>query len=112
MKGLTLFTVVVLTGTVGCVNVQPMGPMTKVLGDKPLFAPPKKNTKVPGEEMLAPAPKPTPPAELVHPQDVTREDPLTATRKLQSEFESDRKTMPKPSTTAEISIYKNGEKVQ
>ena len=32
--------------------------------------------------------------------------------RLQSEFEADRKTMPAPPRTAEISIYKNGQKVQ
>lgn len=100
-----------LAGSLGCVNVQPVGPMVKVFGEKPLFST-KKTTSVPGGEVLPPAPKPIPPAELVHPDDVTREDPQSVTRKLQTEFEADRKTMPTPPRTAEISIYKNGQKVQ
>src|SRR5262245_25180470 len=111
MKLVKLMMFALFAGSLGCVNVQPVGPMVKVFGDKPLFST-KKSTNMPAGEVLAPAPKPVPPSELVQPDDVTREDAQSITRKLQSEFETDRKTMPAPPRTAEISIYKNGQKVQ
>ncbi len=108
-----LLTTTLFAAAVGCVNVQPVGPMVKVFGDKPLF-PSKKTTKTgdAGETTLQPAPAPTPPAETVFPDSVKADDPQDAAKKLQSEFEADRKTMPTPSKTAEVSVYKNGEKVQ
>jgi hypothetical protein len=109
-----LLTTTLLAASIGCVNVQPVGPMVKVFGDKPILALPSKSTKKPGEAdaPLPPAPPPTPPAELIFPENVKPENPQDAAKKLQHEFETDRKTMPTPSRTAEISIYKNGEKVQ
>jgi len=114
MKTTPLLIAMLMAGSLGCVNVQPVGPMTKVFGDKPLFVAPKKSTAVPGtvEEKMAPAPKPVPPSELVRPEDVTREDPQAAARKLQSEFEVDRKSISTSPRTAEISIYTNGQKIQ
>lgn len=110
---LNRFAFLLLIGPIGCVNVQPVGPMAKMLGDKPLLAVPKKSTKAAeANAALPPAPAPTPPAELVVPDEVSSDNPQAAAVKLQTEFETDRKTMPTPSRTAEVSIYKNGQKVQ
>lgn len=111
MKTWSIILVSSLLGSLGCVTVQPVGPMAKMLGPEPLFVP-KKSANPSDGGNLPTASQPIPPAEFVRPEDVEREDPQSVARKLQSEFEADRKTMPTPPRTAEISIYKKGQKVQ
>lgn len=111
MKTWSIILGISVLGFMGCVTVQPVGPMAKMLGPEPLFVP--KKSANPSEGGNPPTTsKPIPPAEFIRPEDVEREDPQSVARKLQSEFEADRKTMPTPPRTAEISIYQNGQKVQ
>jgi hypothetical protein len=98
-----LFAFTLLAG-VGCMNMQPVGPMTKVL-------PPKPRPSDPTEPQVVPAPKPVPPAALIQPSDVTDDNAEAVTRKLMNELEADRKTMGN-GKTAEISRIQGGVKVQ
>ena len=98
----------VLIGGIGCMNIHPVGPMAKMM------PPPKAKPAAvdPGEpQMVVPA-KPVPPASLIQPSDVTNDNPHVAAQRLMSEFEADRKTMPPPNKTAEVSRIKGGVKVE
>jgi hypothetical protein len=64
----------------------------------------------PPDPVTVPAPRPTPPALLITPGEVTAENPTAAAQKLMSEFEYDRKTIPEVPRTAEVSVYKGGVK--
>ena len=103
----TLLFGMVLVGGVGCMNIQPVGPMAKMMG------PPKAKPAAvdPGEPQVVVPPKPVPPASLIQPSDVTNDNPHAAAQRLMSEFEADRKTM-SANKTAEVSRIKGGVKVE
>ncbi|HUR53765.1 MAG TPA: hypothetical protein VMZ71_06520 [Gemmataceae bacterium] len=94
----------VLVGGVGCMNIQPVGPMAKMM-------PPKPKPADPTEPVLATPPKPVPPASLIQPSDVTNDNPHAAAQKLMSELDADRKTMTQ-TKTAEVSRIKGRVKVE
>ena len=94
----------VLLGGVGCMNIQPVGPMAKMM-------PPKPKAADPSEPQMVMPPKPVPPASLIQPSDVTNDNPHVAAQRLMSEFEADRKTM-NATKTAEVSRIKGGVKVE
>ena len=98
-----IFGIALVTG-VGCMNIQPVGPMAKMM-------PPKPKAADPSEPQVVTPPKPVPPASLIQPSDVTDDNPHAAAQKLMSELEADRKTMP-ATKTAEVSRIKGGVKVE
>lgn len=99
----TLFFGVALLSGWGCMNIQPVGPMAKMM-------PAKAKPADPSEPQLVTPPKPTPPASLIQPSDVTDDNPSVAAQRLMSELEADRKTM--PAKPAEVSRIKGGVKVE
>jgi hypothetical protein len=95
-----------VVGGVGCAQFQPVGPLAKTMG-APKGRPPS-DKDAPPDPVTVPAQRPTPPALLITPGEVTAENPTAAAQKLMSEFEYDRKTMPAAPKTAEISVIKGG----
>ncbi|MCS7021584.1 MAG: hypothetical protein NZ703_07735 [Gemmataceae bacterium] len=81
----------------GCTNVRPVGPLAErwVTRTSTVESPPPAVT--------VPAPRPTPPMNLVAADDVLPDNPYAAVAKLKSELEADRRQMPDPPRTAEIS---------
>lgn len=98
-----------LAGGVGCTGFRPVGPLAHALPD-PSGTVHRPDTSSPPETVVVPAPKPTPPLNLVDPTDVTTDDPHAAAQKLLNEIENDRRTTLPPPRTAEVSRYKNGVK--
>ena len=100
-----------LAAAIGCGSVQPVGPMAKMMGDKPIGAKGKaaKDKDVPPQPVTVPAVKPTPPLNLVYPDEVLPENPQAAAQKLHNELEADGKNI-QVSPTAEVSRYKGGVK--
>lgn len=94
-----------LLAGVGCTNVQPIGPLAKRMGK-----PPAAKDIDPPEPVTVPAPRPTPPAALIEPDEVTADTAAAAVQKLTNELDYDAKTFPPPPKTAEISRYKGGVK--
>jgi hypothetical protein len=99
----------VLLGGAGCMNVTPIGPLAKHHG-------PPKEAPLPGQdappEIVASVPRPVPPAKLIEPEEVTATTAPAAAQKLLNEFDADRRSMPAPPKTAEVSQYKGGVKVK
>jgi hypothetical protein len=95
----------ILLAGLGCTNIQPIGPLAK--GKK---APPTGKELVEREAKTVAAPKPTPPAILIEPNEVTAENAAAAAQKIANEIDYDTKSMPAPSKTAEVSRYKDGVK--
>jgi hypothetical protein len=102
-----LLGLVFMVGT-GCMNVQPIGPLAK-MGGAPGGRPIPGVTDGP-EPATVQASRPVPPALLITPGEVTPENASIATRKLMDEYDYDRKNLPAPSKTAEVSVYKGGVK--
>ncbi len=100
-----------LGGLIGCTGIYPAGPLAKSgFGPKAGKSKDGKDRDEPQEPITVPALKPTPPLNTTGPEDVTAEDPNFAIKKLQQELESDKKTIPTPPKTVEVSRYKNGVK--
>jgi hypothetical protein len=99
-----------LAAGIGCTNIQPMGPMARMMGKSGVPAKDAKADKdeVSSEPITIPAPKPTPPLCLVKPEDVSAENTESVAQQLESEFAADQKSMPKP--PSEVSRYKGGVK--
>ena len=105
-----LFGLMLLSG-VGCMNIQPIGPLAQKMGRPPSGAPLGPGDEAPAPEVVTvTAPRPVPPALLITPGEVTPDNASSVTRKLMDEYEYDRKTIPPPSKTAEVSVYKGGVK--
>jgi hypothetical protein len=92
---------------IGCTSITPVGIMAKK-GSSP-DAKGKKDKDDPPEPVTIPAPKPTPPMNLVDPGDVAT-DPNGSLQRLRSELDADKQTIPTAPTTSEISRYKGGVK--
>ena len=60
--------------------------------------------------MTVPAVKPTPPLNIIYPDEVSPENFQTSIQKLKNELETDRKNIPAAPLTAEVSRYKGGVK--
>jgi hypothetical protein len=92
-----------LTGAIGCTSITPVGPLAHKM---PVPANKSKDSDVPEPPAMVSAPKPVPPAMLIVPDEVTVDSAAASTQKLTNEFDYDRKSMPAPSKTAEISRIK------
>lgn len=93
---------------VGCVQMQPVGPLAKITGTPGGAAPAAKadpEDPADAEVQTVPAPRPTAPATFVVPAEVEAQNPAAAAQKLRAEFESDRKTLPAP-RTSEVSVIR------
>ena len=110
MRSLLFGVGVALLGGVGCVQMHPVGPMAKLMGT-PKAAPTDKDKDKDAPPPVTTAQRPAPPAELITPDRVSA-DPAGAAQRVMSEIEADRRTIPGGGRTAEISVYKNGEKVR
>jgi hypothetical protein len=102
-----------MLGGVGCVHLQPIGPLAKVTGTPkggPGAGPLARD--VPPDPVTVPAPRPAPPAMLITPGEVTANTAADAAQKLMNELEIDRKPLPGAPRTAEVSVYKGGVKVK
>lgn len=109
------FGLVLMAGAVGCVNVQPVGPMAKIMGKPPARGvkggvPAGAEKGVPAQPPAAPAPRPAAPTELSIPDEVSAETAQEEAKRLLAEIEQDRKATPEASRTAEVSRYKRGVK--
>lgn len=102
----TLLLGMMLLAGVGCTNIQPVGPLANRMGGPR----PAAKDADPPEPVAVPAPRPTPPATLIEPGEVTADNAAAAAQKLTNEFEYDWKTLPPPPKTAEISRIRGGVK--
>ncbi|MBX9578830.1 MAG: hypothetical protein K2X87_00855 [Gemmataceae bacterium] len=96
-----------LAAAVGCVQMQPVGPLAKSIGT-PKGPAPAAAADDPADPVTVPAPRPTAPALFVVPAEVSADNPAAAAQKLMAEFESDRKSTPAP--RPEVSVIKGGVK--
>lgn len=101
------FALIGLGSGVGCVTLQPVGPLAHKLGSPtgPKPAPPGTPAG-PVMPPLQPAPAPVPPALLVTPGEVTEANHKQSVRRLIEEMEADRKAMESMPRTAEVSVIK------
>jgi hypothetical protein len=97
----------ILAAGFGCTNVQPIGPFAKYMTGKK----PETKAAIPGDPPPATTTtsRPTPPAQLITPGEVSADNPAAAAQQLTRELEYDQRTMQKGPI---ISAYKNGEKVR
>lgn len=106
----TFFFGLMLAAGLGCTHVQPVGPMAKIMGPPKGGAPLESGKVTPPDAVTTAAPRPTAPASLVGPADVTPDSASIAAQKLMSEIDADRKSMGNAPRTAEVSVYKGGMK--
>jgi hypothetical protein len=100
-----------LTIAVGCTNVQPIGPFADRMGGSPASrGKPGKEPDGPPPPVTVPAVKPTPPLNIIYPDEVSSENIQASVQKLRNELETDRKNIPAAPLTAEVSRYKGGVK--
>jgi hypothetical protein len=100
-----------LAATIGCGSVQPIGPFAGQFNKQPGAK--GKNAlqkEGPPPPITVPAVRPTPPLNLIDPDEVLPENPQAAAQKLMNELEADRKSITAPPMTAEVSRYKGGVK--
>jgi hypothetical protein len=88
---------VAIASTVGCTHVRPVGPLADRWSS---ITTTSSETPV---TVTVPAPRPIPPTKLVAADDVLPDNPYAAAAKLKSELEADRRQLPEPPRTAEIS---------
>jgi hypothetical protein len=100
-----------LSIAVGCTNVQPIGPFADRMRGSPAGrGKPAKDSDGPPAPVTVPAVKPTPPLNIIYPDEVTPENIQASIQKLKNELETDRKNIPAAPVTAEVSRYKGGVK--
>jgi hypothetical protein len=105
----TLLAGLLLLGGLGCTNVQPIGPMAKWQQKKGhLPAAGKADRDAAPEPVTVAAQRPTPPAVLITPGEVTADSSAADVQKLKNELEYDQKTALPPSKTVEVSRVKGG----
>jgi hypothetical protein len=110
MTRLALGLLVLLPG-LGCVHLQPVGPLAKEFaGPAPASPAPGVTVTAPKDvapkPVVQPAPAPAPPALLVTPGEVTEANHTDAARRLMEELEADRRAMESMPRPAEISVIK------
>jgi hypothetical protein len=93
---------------IGCKGVEAVGPFANKM--QPAKGNSKKENDSPSPPVTVPAVKPTPPMNLIYPDEVSPENPQASIQKLKNELESDQKNIPTPPLTAEVSRYKGGVK--
>lgn len=92
-----------LAALIGCKGVEPLGPFANKAGGGKKKAP---RDEGPPPPVTVPAPKPTPPVNLIYPDEVSPENPQASIQKLRNELEADSKSIPAPPMTAEVSRIK------
>jgi len=97
-----------LVFAVGCKGVEAVGPLANRMQNAK--GKPTKENDSPPPPVTVPAVKPTPPMNLIYPDEVSAENPQASIQKLKNELESDQKNIPTPPLTAEVSRYKGGVK--
>ena len=107
-----LFAVVGLTLMcgLGCLHLQPVGPLMNPTGATPADDPPKTKASE-AKDMAAmptvtPLPPPPPPAVYVTPGEVTEANHAEKARRLLDEMEADRKAMEAMPRASEVSVIK------
>jgi hypothetical protein len=95
---------------IGCKGVEPLGPFAKMKGTSAPTAKATKEQETPRPPVTVPAVKPSPPMNLIYPDEVSPENPQAAVQRLKNELEADQKSIPAAPVTAEISRYKGGVK--
>jgi hypothetical protein len=83
----------------GCMTIRPLGPM------KGVFPEPKAE-EIAAEPVVRQPPKPTPPAMLVTPGEVTEANAQAVVSKLKQELEQDRRSVETFPKTSEVSFVK------
>lgn len=99
-----------LAFALGCQGVEPIGPFAKMMGPSPVKAKAVKNKDFSPAPVSVPAVKPTPPMNLIYPDEVSPENPQGAIQRLKNELDADQKSIPAAPVTAEVSRYKGGVK--
>jgi hypothetical protein len=94
----------------GCKGVEPIGPFAKMMGASPTKLKPVKEKDASPAPVTVPAAKPTPPMNLIYPDEVSPENPQGAIQRLKNELDADQKSIPAAPVTAEVSRYKGGVK--
>ncbi len=90
--------VMLLASPTGCTGLRPVGPLAeRWMADN------LRQSAATPQTVTVPAPRPTPPTNLVAPDDVLPDNPQAAIAKLKSELEADRWQLPEPPRTAAIS---------
>jgi hypothetical protein len=95
---------------IGCKGVEPIGPFAKMKGTTAPKRKPAKEKDAPPPPVTVPAVKPTPPMNLIYPDEVSPDNPQAAIQRLRNELEADQKSISAAPMTAEISRYKGGVK--
>jgi len=95
---------------IGCKGVEPIGPFAKMKGTSAPKGKLAKEKDSPPPPVTVPAVKPTPPMNLIYPDEVSPENPQAAIQRLKNELEADQKSIPAAPLTAEVSRYKGGVK--
>ena len=93
----------------GCVHLQPVGPLMKPSGEAAADLPKAKVSEakeVARMPTLTPLPPPPPPAVYVTPGEVTEANQAEKVRRLLEEMESDRKAMEAMPRPSEVSVIK------
>lgn len=97
-----------LATAIGCKGVEPLGPFAKIKGPSAPKTKPTNGQDTPPPPVTVPAVKPTPPMNLIYPDEVSPENPQAAVQRLKNELEADQKSIPAAPLTAEVSRYKGG----
>lgn len=102
----SLVMIALLFGTVGCVHLQPVGPMAKMM--KPGHPQERVQQAKPVEAapIITSAPPPPPPSLLVAPGEVGSDNHRDAIKRLTEELESDRKAIETMPRYSEVSVVK------
>jgi hypothetical protein len=102
------FGLILMAAVVGCTGIQPVGPFAKSSSTSGSTNPKLDKDGTPPDPVMIPAPTPTPPKCLVHPEDVNSNNAAFIQQQLKTEIEADGKNMPSVPVTAEVSEYKGG----
>lgn len=94
----------------GCVHLQPVGPITNPTGVAPAADEPKAKVSeakdVAQMPTVTPLPPPAPPAVYVTPGEVTEANHAEKVRRLSEEMEADRKAMEAMPRASEVSVIR------
>ena len=111
-----LISAAALGTSVGCMHVQPIGPLADSFGGTPGRPPAKRTAEgavvqelapdMAAGPLMRPAPPPPLPAMLVTPGDVTEGNHRDVTRRLLDEMEADRNAMAEMPAYAEVSVVR------
>lgn len=101
-----MLTGVILAAGLGCVHVQPIGPLADWKEpDTAADAKMAQDAELP-EPIVRPAPRPAPPALYVTPAEVTPENVDEAVKRLNQELDADRRTMEAMPNITDVSVVR------